>query len=98
VLDALRLELDGEERARYRRAGGDVADALRTTLALLRPELTELEAASELAREARRRGFTTPVVLVAGDERQALHRHPLPTEARLGRHVLLAITAERDGL
>jgi len=98
VLDALRLELDEEERARYRRAGSDVADAMRNTLALLRPELTELEAASGLAREARRRGFTTPVVLVAGDERQALHRHPLPTEARLGRHALLAITAERDGL
>jgi Xaa-Pro aminopeptidase len=98
VLDTLRLELDEEERERYRRAGGDVADAMRNTLALLRPELTELETASGLAREARRRGFTTPVVLVAGDERQALHRHPLPTEARLGRHALLAITAERDGL
>ena len=35
---------------------------------------------------------------VAGEERQPLHRHPLPTEAPLGRHALLAATAERDGL
>jgi antitoxin VapB len=37
-------------------------------------------------------------VLVAGDGRQRVHRHPLPTEAALGRHALLAITAEREGL
>lgn len=38
------------------------------------------------------------VLLVAGQERQPIHRHPLPTKARLGRHALLAVTAERDGL
>jgi antitoxin VapB len=27
-----------------------------------------------------------------------VHRHPLPTQAPLGRHALLALTAERDGL
>ena len=27
-----------------------------------------------------------------------MHRHPLPTAAGLGRHALLAVTAERDGL
>ena len=27
-----------------------------------------------------------------------MHRHPLPTGARLGRHALLAVTLERDGL
>jgi Xaa-Pro dipeptidase len=98
ALDTLRLELDDAERDRYRAAGADAADALRRTLPRLLPELTELEAAAELAQEARRRGFTTPVVLVAGDERQRVHRHPLPSEAPLGRHALLAITAERAGL
>jgi Xaa-Pro dipeptidase len=98
VLDALRLELDEAERERYRQAGRDVADSMRDTLARLRPDLTELEAGGLLAREARRRGFTMPVVLVAGNERQRAHRHPLPTEAPLGRHALLAITAERHGL
>jgi Xaa-Pro dipeptidase len=98
VLDALRLELDAAERARYRASGADVADAMGGTLDRLRPELTELDAAAELTLEARRRGFTTPVVLVAGAERQLVHRHPVPTRARLGSHALLAVTAEREGL
>ena len=98
VLDALRLELDESERERYRRAGADVAEAMRLTLRRLRPELTELDAAAELALQTRRRGFTTPVVLAAGDERQLVHRHPVPTQAPLGGHALLAITGEREGL
>ena len=98
VLDALRLVLEEGERERYRRAGADVADAMRTTLPRLRPTTRELEAAGDLAGEAMRRGFTTPVVLVAGAERQRVHRHPLPTGAELGRHAMLAITAEREGL
>jgi Xaa-Pro aminopeptidase len=98
ALDAVRPELDEHELAAYRISGGDIADAVRDTLARLRPEWTELRAAAELAGRAHERGFTTPVVLVAGDERQRRHRHPLPTQSALGRHALLAITAEREGL
>jgi Xaa-Pro dipeptidase len=90
--------LSAEERDRYRRAGADAAAAMVACLRDLHPEHSETEAAAELAREARRRGFFPPVVLVAGEERQKRHRHPLPTSAELGRHALLAITAEREGL
>jgi Xaa-Pro dipeptidase len=98
VLGELRRELCDEELERYRHAGADAADAMRSTLQVLRPERTEREAAAELVRQARLRGFFPPVVLVAGQDRQPLHRHPLPTEASLGRHALLAITAQREGL
>jgi Xaa-Pro dipeptidase len=98
VLDVVRRELCAEELERYRRAGADATDAMRATLSALAPELTERHAAAELARQAWLRGFFPPVVLVAGEGRQPLHRHPLPTEAPLGRHGVLAITAERDGL
>ena len=98
VLDLLRLELDQGARERYVRAGADAADAMRRTLGTLSPATTEEEAAATLAGEARRRRFTTPVVLAAGDARQRVHRHPLPTGAPLGEHALLAITAERHGL
>jgi Xaa-Pro dipeptidase len=98
VLDELRRELCVEERERYRAAGAAAAEAMRATVAELRPELRELDAAAVLAGHARERGLFPAVLLVAGAERQKLHRHPLPTEARLGPHALLAITAERDGL
>ena len=86
VLDELRRELCDEELDRYRAAGADAADAMRATLGTLASELTEREAAAELARQARLRGFFPPVVLVAGEVRQQVYRHPLPTGARLGRH------------
>ena len=98
VLEELRRELGGEELERYRAAGRDAADAMRATLEALAPELSEREAAAELARQARLRGFFPPVVLAGGEHRQPFHRHPLPTGAQLGRQGLLAITAEREGL
>ena len=93
-----RRELLDPERERFFTAGRDAAEAMVATLARLRPETRELEAGAELARQARSRGFFPGVVLVAGAERQRLHRHPLPTEAPLGPHALLAVTAEREGL
>jgi Xaa-Pro aminopeptidase len=98
VLDTLRLALQEAELARYRRAGAGLAGALARSLERLHPDLSELDAAAQLAGETIRLGFTTPVVLAAGAARQPVHRHPLPTEAKLGRHALLAITAEREGL
>ncbi|MDQ3894902.1 MAG: M24 family metallopeptidase [Actinomycetota bacterium] len=93
-----RRTLSEEERERFRRAGADAADAMTRALETVDASDTELEVAARLAAEARGRDFFPPVVLVAGEERQKVYRHPLPTRARLGRHALLAITAEREGL
>lgn len=93
-----RRRLGELEVERYRAAGADAAQAMVETLGRLASGASEQDAAAELAFQARRRGFTTPVVLVGGEERQPVHRHPLPTKAPLGRHALLAITAEREGL
>jgi Xaa-Pro aminopeptidase len=98
VLRPHRMTLAEPERERYRVAGAACAEAVAAVIARLHPEMRELDAAGELARETHARGFVAPVVLVAGGERQAVHRHPLPTDAPLGRHALLAVTAERDGL
>ena len=93
-----RQALCEEEVARYRAAGADAAAAFVEALTNLRPELTELEAAGALAHAARARDLVARVNLVAGEERQPVHRHPLPTSAPLGRHALLALTLERHGL
>jgi Xaa-Pro dipeptidase len=98
VLDELRLALCEQELERYRHAGTDAAAAFAAALPDMRPETAELDAAGELVHRLVARGFTVPVVLVAGARRQAVHRHPLPTAEPLGRHALLAVTAERAGL
>jgi Xaa-Pro aminopeptidase len=97
-LSPLRRSLGPEELDRYRKAGADAAAAFVEALDALRPELWELGAAGELARPLVARGFTTPVVLVGGERRAPVYRHPLPTRERLGRFALLAVTAEREGL
>jgi Xaa-Pro dipeptidase len=94
----LRRRLSERERERYRAAGRECAAALVETLPLLTPPTAEHEVAAELVFRLRRRGFSVPVALVAGEDRQRVHRHPLPTDALLGRHALLAVTAERGGL
>jgi antitoxin VapB len=93
-----RRALADEEVERYRSAATDAGAALAAALDRLRPETTEIEAAGELARETRARDLVVRVNLVAGEERQPVHRHPLPTSAPVGRHALLALTAERHGL
>src|SRR5439155_26655912 len=97
-LAGLRRSLLPEELERYRVAGRDARDAFVECLDRLRPESRELDATAELAGRLHERGFTTPVLLAGGETRAGVHRHPLPTEERLGRFALLAATAERDGL
>jgi Xaa-Pro dipeptidase len=94
----LRRALTSEEAERYRAAGADAAAAMVEAIEQLEPRMSELEAAGQLAGRVSARGLNPFVVLVGGEERQPLHRHPLPTAAPLGRHALLAVTAERDGL
>jgi hypothetical protein len=72
----LRRHLGEEELRRYRAAGADAAEAMVETLAALSPAETEVEAAAGLGRRLRQRGFTTPVLLAAGEDRQGIHRIP----------------------
>jgi antitoxin VapB len=95
---ALRRELRPEELARYRRAAQAAAEAMVETVGAVEPSWTELDTAAELGAALRKRGFGTPVLLVAGESRQGVHRHPLPTGSPLGRHALLATSADREGL
>jgi Xaa-Pro aminopeptidase len=94
----LRRALAPEEVERYRAAGADAAAAFVEALDTLRPEQSELDAAGALAGKLHALGFTTPVVLVGGEARAPVHRHPLPTRERVGSFALLAVTAEREGL
>jgi len=98
ALQALRLDLGEEEVERYRSAAGDAAAALARLLGALAPEQRELDVAGSMAGALHALGFTTPVVLVGGEARAPVHRHPLPTRDSLGRFALLAFSAERDGL
>ncbi|WP_166867070.1 Xaa-Pro peptidase family protein [Salinibacterium sp. ZJ70] len=94
---ALRAVLLAEERARYAALGAEAANAVSAVLREARPEHTERALAAELARALVAIGAEPVVLLVGGHGRRA-HRHPLPTDALLGRRALAVVGARRHGL
>lgn len=96
-LRALRAVLLPQELARYRALGADAAAAVTRLLATVRPEHSERDVAALLAREVISIGAEPAVLLVAGEARLGL-RHPLPTDAPLGRRAMVVVGARRAGL
>jgi Xaa-Pro aminopeptidase len=67
----LRYVLDEAAISLYRRAGADTVVAMGEAAASLAPGMSEHEAAANLVSACWSRGLTTPVVLVAADDRIA---------------------------
>ncbi len=95
---ALRFTLLPPEIERYRRLGQDAAEALEAACTEARPGERERDVAARIAEGCVARGIVPLVVLVAGDQRIAHYRHPLPTEDTWNRTLLVALTGRRHGL
>jgi Xaa-Pro aminopeptidase len=95
---ALRFTLLPPEVERYRRVGQDAAEAVEIACEEARPGQREREVAARIVQGCAERGILPLVVLVAGDERIARYRHPLPTESTWNRTLLVALTGRRYGL
>lgn len=96
-LRAARAVLLPGERQRYRALGRDAATAMTGVLATASPATTERSVAADLARAVVGIGADPVVILVGGESRRAV-RHPLPTDAPLGRRAMVALGAKRHGL
>lgn len=96
-LRAARARLLPGEIARYRELGTDAATAVTTVLASLAPEDSERDLAAALAAAVYAVGAEPVVILTAGEGRLAF-RHPLATDARLGRRAMAVVGARRRGL
>lgn len=97
-VEALRRSLTPTELERYRVLGRDAAEALMDVCGRVEPTTTDFQAAAMTAQALVERGADPVVLLVAGDGRLALHRHPLPTGEPLGRLAMLVACARRHGL
>jgi Xaa-Pro aminopeptidase len=93
-----RYELTDQEIVRYRDLGSDVAEAISSTVAAVRQGQTENEIANTMRFELARRNIRSVVTLVAADGRIAAYRHPVPTENRWKKTLLLVTCAKRQGL
>ena len=94
----LRYVMSPPEIVRYRSLGQDAALALEEVCRSFEPGDSELDIAASLACQCQKRSILPLVNLVAGDERIPRYRHPLPTENRVRKTMLIALTGRRHGL
>ncbi len=93
----LRYTLLSPEIERYRYLGLEAAQAVETACFNAQPGDTELEVAASIAFHCQKRGILSLVNLVAGDERIARYRHPLPTSNEIRHTMMVALTGRRHG-
>jgi len=97
-LAPLRYSLLPSEVERYRWVGARCGEAMATVAKAIKPGVTEHQIAGALAEELLGAGIVPTVLLVAADERAFKYRHPIPTETKLDRHVMLVACGRRWGL
>ena len=95
---ALRRHLTGLQQARLRALCADAAEVTNAIAHAVAPSTTEQQAAALYTAALLERGMETVCLFVAGGERMARHRHPLPTDRSLGSRAALVCGARRDGL
>jgi antitoxin VapB len=98
ALAALRASLTPQEQARYRALGADAGEVVGAFCRTLEPGVSERQIAARVAAALGERRIVTPVLLVAADDRIRRYRHPVPTDLRWQRRVMVVVCAERDGL
>ena len=86
------------EIGRYRALGRDAGEAIGRMARGLKPGLTEIEIARRASDALAACGAQSVVSLVASDGRLAKFRHPVPTERRWERSVMVVACARRAGL
>lgn len=97
-LTTLQTPLTDPELARYRALGRDVAFALEQLCRSLPRGVSERAVAAQADSAVTMLGARPIVTLVAGDDRIAAFRHPVPTSRPWTRSLLIGLCAERHGL
>ena len=95
---ALRRRFTPLQQTRLQQVSTDAARAATRAALQLTPTMTEYQAAGAFAQEFLADGMDPIVLLVAGADRMARDRHPLPTTAVLGSRGMLVCCARRHGV
>lgn len=64
----------------------------------LKPNLTEVEVAADLSLDCLKCNISPLILMVGSDERIFKYRHPVATNKRIKKYVLIATVVEKDGL
>jgi antitoxin VapB len=93
-----RFQLTEPELERFRRLGRDAGQSISEVARTAVPGQTEREVAAQAANALAAHGAYAVVNLVAADERISSFRHPVPTDLRWKRILMIVVCARREGL
>jgi len=94
----LRYSLTPAERARYHWLGEQVSLALEKTLMETKKGEKESEVVGRLCREIWKDRIDPVGLMAAADERMFRFRHPIPSEKRVEKYLMVSINARKWGL
>lgn len=94
----LRYSLTAEEIERYRWLGETASLALEKTMMETRKGEKECEVVGRLCRELWKERIDPVTLMAAADERVFQFRHPLPSEKRIDRYLMVSVNARKWGL
>ena len=98
ILGPLRYSLTSYEIARYRALGRLSSRKVGELCKKIKPGNTEHEVAGMVAESLLSEGITPHVLLIAADERIKKYRHPIPTDKKIKKYVMVVVCARKWGL
>ena len=94
----LRYVLTDEEIARFREIGPEAANILEDCCRKIKKGDSEMEVAGLVNGAFFAKGYQMPVTLIAADDRLKKFRHPIPTDNRVEKYMMVAICPQKYGL
>jgi Xaa-Pro aminopeptidase len=94
----LRYSLTPEEGERYRWLGERTSEALERTVIETKPGERESEIVGRLLRELWADRIDPVLLMAAADDRNFKFRHPIPTERRVEKYLMVSVNARKWGL
>ncbi|MES3039099.1 MAG: M24 family metallopeptidase [Bdellovibrionota bacterium] len=93
-----KMKMQPEEITRYRQMGKNAAEAMTEAMSLAKPDWTENQLAGAGAKALWSRGLEPTLILVAGESRKEIFRHPISKDAQLGSGAMMVFCARQYGL
>jgi len=98
LISRCRYSLTETEIERYRKLGEDAGRAIGSVIQIIKPGETEIEIARKARNELAKFNINSVVTLIGADARIERFRHPVPTENRWKKVLLIVVCAKREGL
>jgi len=97
-IENLHFPLLSEEVERYKKLGNETSEIMTHVCKEIKIGEKEIEIAGKLSEELWKKNIVPIVLLIASDDRIEKYRHPLPTEKKVEKYVMVVLCARKYGL